>query len=162
MRKLLILAALLSLLSFTSRAQLYLGGGLGFGKGPENQFAIYIAPEVGCHLTGNFTLGGKLSYLSGWNRFGVDPYVRWNFLKPQSPVRILATVHAPLKFAPDYFSYGFYMQPGISVRLSQSVRLECHVGAFGWGSAKSGSTTVSGWEATINSNTITVGVVVGL
>jgi len=159
MKKIILLIALMGFLSMKAEAQWYLGGGLGFGTGPNNQFSIYVAPEVGYHFTNSFTIGGNLSYRSGYNIFGVDPYLRWHILKPESAVRIIASIHAPLKFASDYFAYGFFVQPGISIRVAPTARLECHVGAFGWGSATSGATKYSGWEASVNSNNISVGVV---
>jgi len=159
MKRILLLMILFVGACYSADAQWYFGGGLGFGKGSEGQFSVYIAPEAGYYLTNSLTVGGKLSYYSGYNQFGIDPYARWNFLKPTSPVRILATVHAPLKFASDYFSYGFYLQPGISIALGAKARLECHVGAFGWGSVKSGNISVSSWDATISSDNVTLGVV---
>lgn len=159
MKKIIIIVALLGFFCQKAEAQLILGGGLGFGTGPENQLSVYIAPEIGYYFTNYFALGTKLSYRSGYNQFGVDPYARFNILKPECPVRILATIHAPLKFASDYFSYGFYLQPGLSVRVAPTVRLECHVGAFGWGSVTYGSNKYSEWQASVNSNNISVGVV---
>ncbi len=159
MKKIILIIALLACFSAKSQAQWYLGGGIGFGTGSQNQLTVYVAPEVGYHFTNYFTLGGRLSYRSEYNQFGVDPYARMNILKPTSPVRILAYVHSPFKFANDYFSYGFYLQPGISINLGGNAWLECRAGAFGWGSVTYGSSRASGWEATVNGNNVAVGVV---
>jgi len=146
-------------MSSFARAQLCVGGGIGFGQGSDGKLTVNISPEVSYYVSNSFALGGRLSYYSGDNRFTVDPYIRWHMLKPSRIVRILATVHAPVAFASEYSSYGFYFQPGISFRLGSNVRLECHVGAFGWGSVKYADRTYSGWEARINSSNITFGVV---
>lgn len=162
MKKIILLIALLGCFCFKAEAQWYLGGGIGFGTGSRNQLTVYIAPEVGYHFTHYFTLGGRLSYLSEYNQFGVDPYVRMDLIKPSSPVRVLAYLHAPFKFANNYYSCGVYLQPGISIRVGTNVRLECRAGAFGWGSVTTGTTKISGWEATVNGNNVAVGVVFSL
>jgi len=158
-KRILLFVALLGCFCFKAEAQWILGGSLGFGTSSGSQFSLYIAPEVGYHVTNNFTVGGRMSYRSGSNQFGLDPYVRWDVLKPESPVRILASFHAPMRFASDYFSYGFYLQPGISVSLGGNARLECHIGAFGWGAVSSGGYRTSSWQATVDSNNVSVGVV---
>jgi len=159
MKKIILLIALLGCFCFKAEAQWIFGGGFGFGASSSSNFSLYIAPEVGYRVTNNFTVGGRMSYRSGYNQFGLDPYIRWDMFKPESPVRILASFHAPMRFASDYFSYGFYFQPGISVGLGGKARLECHIGAFGWGSVTSGDIRTSSWQATVNSNNVSVGVV---
>lgn len=146
----------------TVKAQIYVGGGLGFGVSQQEQLRIYIAPEVGWNVTNHFTLGGKLSYESGVNRFGLDPYVRLNILKRESVVRIMATVEAPFNWAKDYSSYGFFFRPGLSVRVSPTVRIEGHFGYFGWGSVTNYGATTQGWAYNISTNSINLGVVIGL
>jgi len=159
MKKLLFVFVAALCFSFTAKAQLILGGGIGFGTTSDNKFSVYIAPEVGYHVSNYFSVGGKLSYQSGNNVFGIDPYVRGHFFKPAGLIRVMATVHAPFKFASNYFSCGCYFQPGISIRVANKARLELHVGAFGWGKVQSGDYVKSGWEAVVNGNTVTLGVV---
>jgi len=159
MKKILFAVIAILVFSVSSRAQWGFGGGFSLSVGSNEKLSVYVAPEVSYYFTNHFSLGTRLSYYSGNNSFGVDPYLRWNFLKPESVVRILATFHSPMSFTKDYFSYGVYFQPGISFRVGSNVRLECHIGTFGWGGTKSGEYNSAGWLFNISASTTSVGVV---
>jgi len=162
MKKLLLVIIAVVSVAFPARGQLYLGGGIGFGSDSQNKFMVRIAPEIGYWVNNTLTVGGRLSYQSGNNVFGVDPYIRLNILNYDSPIRLLATGHVPMTFASQYFSCGVFLQPGLSIRVSDSARLEFHIGNFGWRTTNSNGFIRSGWEATVNGNNISIGVVVGV
>lgn len=157
-RIVLILVAALTC-SVVSHAQLSLGGSFGLSNKVNGRFSVYIAPEISYSTSSYFTLGGRFIYRSGDDTFGVNPYLRWHIIGPSSPVRLLATIHAPMTFRQNYFGYGCYFQPGISIRLASTVFLQCHVGAFGWGGYKSAGQQHNKWSAVVNADNISVGIV---
>lgn len=158
-----IIAVIAALLvgSTSANAQFYLGGGLGFGS-TNDKFHISISPDLGYNLTNHFAVGGRLSYDSGVNRFGVTPYARLNILKRESLIRLMANLEAPFKWASNYSSRGIYLRPGLSVRVAPNIRIEGLFGYFGWGSVTSEGSTSNGWQYTIGSNSTSLGVVIGL
>ena len=56
----------------------------GFTVGSEDsEFVFQISPEVGCHLTDQWAVGGEIGYThyDDYNRFQFAPYARYTFYK---------------------------------------------------------------------------------
>jgi len=160
MKRFLIILFLLAGISTNGMAQWYFGGSFGIHAGSNSPLSINIAPEAGYFISNNFTVGGRLSYTSYSNRFGIDPYARMYLLKNDSPVRLALSAHVPMYMGQGYFDYGFYLQPGISIATGPNLRFECHLGAIGWGASRQdGQLVSSGWQASISGTNTSVGVV---
>ena len=158
MKRLIIVLLLMAGICTNAKAQWYFGGGFGFHAGSDSALYLNISPEAGYRFSDYFTAGGRLSYVSGYNRVGIDPYIRTYMLKRDCPVRIAMSVHTPVLLSREYTDYGIYIQPGISILTGANMRFECHFGAFGWGASRhNGMLTSSGWEASITGYNTSVG-----
>lgn len=62
--------------------EVYIGGGFTVGS-EDSEFVFQISPEVGCHLTDQWAVGGEIGYThyDDYNRFQFAPYVRYTFYK---------------------------------------------------------------------------------
>lgn len=160
MKRLIIVLLLLAGICSNARAQWYFGGGFGLHARSGSGLSLNISPEAGYRFSDFLTAGARLSYFSGYNSLGIDPYVRTYMLKRDSPIRLAMSVHTPVRVSRDCVDYGIYLQPGISVLTGGNMRFECHFGAFGWGGTRqNGMLASSGWDASITGYNTSVGVV---
>ena len=62
--------------------EVYIGGGFTVGS-EDSEFVFQISPEVGCHLTDQWAVGGEIGYThyDDYNRFQFAPYARYTFYK---------------------------------------------------------------------------------
>ena len=62
--------------------EVYPGGGFTVGS-EDSEFVFQISPEVGCHLTDQWAVGGEIGYThyDDYNRFQFAPYARYTFYK---------------------------------------------------------------------------------
>ena len=159
MRRKIALAVLLLSLTFCAKAQIIVGGNIGItaSSGSDSRVGIVIAPEIGYSFSPNFTVGGVISYRSLQNTFGITPYLRGYLFNVEDFLRVFLSVQAPCRFASGYQSYGVYVRPGASLRISQGVWLVAHIGAFGYSYVNSQGSSFGGWSAEVNSNTINIG-----
>ncbi|MCQ2181737.1 MAG: porin family protein [Bacteroidales bacterium] len=157
LRKITILALTLCL-AVSAQAQFYLGGNLGLSTSSgDDRVGIIIAPEFGYHFNPYLSVGGTVSYRSLSNSFGISPYVRGYLFNIADVVRIFLTAQAPLNFSGNYQSYGAFLRPGVSVRITGNTFLMAHIGAFGYSYVKYGDVGQGGWIAKVNQNTINIG-----
>ena len=58
--------------------EVYIGGGFTVGS-TDDEFVFQISPEVGCHLTDQWAVGGEIGYMhyDNYNRFQFAPYARF-------------------------------------------------------------------------------------
>lgn len=160
MKRIIIVLLLLAGICTNARAQWYFGGGFGLHAGSSYGLCLNISPEAGYRFSDYLYAGGRLSYISGYNRLGIDPYVRTYMLKRDSPIRLAMSVHTPVYISRDYVDYGIYLQPGISILTGGNMRFECHFGAFGYGARRQdGVHTPTGWQASISGYNTSVGMV---
>lgn len=146
-------------IALSSRAQIYVGGNIGLAASSSGdaRIGVVIAPEIGYSISPYLTVGGFLSYRSLQNSFGITPYLRGNLCNIQDAFRVFLSVQAPCRFTSGYQSYGVFIRPGASVRVSQGVWLTAHIGAFGYSYTVSGGVRYGEWSAEVNANTINIG-----
>lgn len=62
--------------------EVYIGGGFTVGS-EDSEFVFQISPEVGCHLTDQWAVGGEIGYThyDDYNRFQFAPYARYTFIR---------------------------------------------------------------------------------
>lgn len=95
MKKIMMMAALM-FATVAASAQVYVGGGIGFGTSKEahaegtdvdSRNTFYITPEIGYNLSDDFAVGIGLGYNYSkkgdrkTNGFSIEPYARWTFAK---------------------------------------------------------------------------------
>ena len=92
MKKVLVILAL-SLMAFTAKAQVYVGGTLSF-SGVKEQAVFSVAPEAGYNFNDNMAAGASLglSFTEGMTSFVIDPYFRYYFAE-LGPVRFFGDGH---------------------------------------------------------------------
>ena len=85
-----LLVLVLTLMAFTSKAQLYTGGSIQF-LGVGNGDAVFgVAPEVGYSFNPKMAVGTSLGLLfGGGGALSIDPYFRYHFVN-WGPVRFFA------------------------------------------------------------------------
>ena len=149
---LIVIIALLGL-SQQAKAQLYVGGSLGFNAGfnDERFSSVSISPDIG-YGYGNWNFGAVLNINTFSNnndglaslRLGITPYVEYYFFSA-GPVSLFAEagiglIHAMYFTADDpknQFLFNPYLAPGIEVSLTDHFSVMCHLGRFEWDSETS-------------------------
>lgn len=159
MKRKITLVTLLLSLALCAEAQIYVGGSLGISTsaGTDPKVGVVIAPEIGYCFSPRFTVGGSISYRSLQNTFGITPYLRGDLFDIRNVFRVFLSVQTPCRFSSGYQSYGAYLRPGASVRITPGVWLMAHIGAFGYSYITSQGVGTGRWSAGVNSNTINIG-----
>ena len=139
MKKVLVILAL-SLMAFTAKAQVYVGGTLSF-SGSGNQAAFSVAPEAGYYFNDNMAAGASLGlgFSGGVTTFSIDPYFRYYFAE-LGPVRFFGDGHfnfTNVTVSNDNgqsgsSTWGIGVRPGIAVNLNDSWSLVSHVASLGY------------------------------
>lgn len=132
-----ILVLVLAMMAFTAKAQLYVGGGLGFvGTGAGAAFSI--APEVGYGFNDNMAAGASigLGISSGLTQLSVDPYFRYYFAE-LGPVRFFGDAHFNFTHImqsgePGVSTWGIGVRPGLAVDLTDRWSIVAHVASLGY------------------------------
>lgn len=129
-----LLVFVLALVAFTAKAQLYVGGGVGFtAAGPS--FAI--SPEVGYSFNDNMAAGAALNFGigNGFFDFEVNPYFRMYFLD-WGNVRFFADAH--FNFSVISFNggstttWGIGVRPGIAFPVNDRFSIVTHIMQLGY------------------------------
>ena len=136
MKKVLVILAL-SLMAFTAKAQVYVGGTLSF-SGVKDQAVFSVAPEAGYNFNDNMAAGASLglSFSKGMTSFAIDPYFRYYFAE-LGPVRFFGDGHfnftnVAVRDAEGTSTWGIGVRPGIAVNLNDSWSIVTHVASLGY------------------------------
>ena len=133
MKKALLVIALV-FMALTAKAQLYVGGGIGFSAaGP--QFGFY--PEVGYNFNDNMAAGLPLGFAfgNGMFDFSIDPYFRYYFAD-WGPARFFAD--ANFKFLVESMQgqsatgWGIGIRPGIAFDINDRFSIVTHIVTLGY------------------------------
>lgn len=142
MKKFLVILAL-SFMALTAKAQVYVGGGIGFDGAAANgqSTAVFtINPEVGYNLDDNMAvgLGISLGFTDGVTVFSLDPYFRYYFLD-WGPLRLFVDgnfnfTNTSVKNAEGaaHSTWGLGVLPGIAVPVNERWSVVGHVGRLGY------------------------------
>lgn len=158
------IAALFCFISATgAKAQIILGGSIGFTPGRDGTgIGINLAPEIGYSFNDKIAAGGYISYQSRYNSFGITPYARWHFVGIGNRVRLFLCATAPMRFSSGYQSYGLNVRPGLTIRIADNVGIMAHIGTFGYNWEVSNNQMNSYWLARVNGDNISIGFCVGI
>ena len=121
MKKILITLIALMAVAFSAKAQLYVGGSVGFGVvsgGGTTSASWNLTPEVGYDFNEKIAAGASLN-LTGTHQFAwsLNPYFRWKFAN-------LGTAHFLSDFmvsagtSGSVFTWGISANPGVSFDLT--------------------------------------------
>ena len=104
--------------------EVYIGGGFTVGS-EDSEFVFQISPEVGCHLTDQWAVGGEIGYThyDDYNRFQFAPYARYTFYKTGI---VGLFVDGTIGIAAGDGDTGFRLglRPGLSLKAHLTHRLE--------------------------------------
>lgn len=129
-----------------AQAQVYVGGGIGFGvasydSGHDDDDAIVykFSPEIGYTFDKNFAAGIALGWEGasegGQKAFSINPYVRYTFARFNA-VSVFAdgTVGYEHKYGGYEHTDGFQVgiKPGVAVSLNDKLSFVAHVGFLGF------------------------------
>ena len=161
MKKLIISFLTLAAVSFSAKAQLYVGGLVGLDlTAPKSStvFTFQASPEVGYNFSDKFAAGASLNLVpsvtsfdgesSGTFAWNIQPYVRFKFanigkLKLFGDVAVgLGTVGTSLRHeditvkSKAAFQWSVGLRPGISYDFTQHWSLVTHIAGISYGGTK--------------------------
>lgn len=141
--KKILLFALVLVSAVAAKAQVYVGGELGFWHNNDEpkSTSFRIAPEVGYNFNENWAVGAVLGIeyqKVGDNKattFGISPYARYTYF--QSGIVSLfvdggvdfAGVHADDE---TYTAFGIGFKPGVALNVTDNVSFVAHFGFLGY------------------------------
>lgn len=176
------LVAIMAVMAFAAKAQLYVGGEIGVWRadGGDNNTArttAAIMPEIGYNLNEKFavgtTIGWEHSHVTGksYNMFGFNPYARYTFFK-SGIVSIFCD--GAVGFGAGKTSYKddnnkdsktavtweIGLKPGVAFKCSDRFSVVAHLGMLGYqganNAAKDGG-AVDQWGLMFSGNNISLG-----
>ena len=125
------------LFAFTAKAQLYVGGEIGFTRNSDaDRTYVSIFPEVGYSINDSWAFGASIGFLAEniggikTNLFQINPYARFSFLEI-GDAKLFVDGGIGLGFPKDgdaQISVGVY--PGIAIPLSDHVSFVGHLGGI--------------------------------
>lgn len=134
-----ILVFALTLMAFTAKAQLYVGGSIQFAGAGEGSALFGVSPEVGYGFNQKMAVGTSLGLLfgGGGGALTIDPYFRYHFIE-FGPARIFADAHFNFStaFQGGGSSWGIGIRPGLAVDLNDHFSVVSHfmrIGYYGGG-----------------------------
>jgi len=142
MKKLLLAVMVLVASVTVSKAQFYVGGGLGFWHSPNLSTSFWIEPEagysfnerwaVGMSTRLDFTIYSKnVSYVNGVS-FYVEPYARYTYFSADKVKLFLDGVVGVSKENHESLGFQIIVRPGISINLTDHFSLVGTFGALGY------------------------------
>lgn len=129
-----LLVLVLALMALTAKAQLYVGGSLGFSAaGP--QFAL--SPELGYEFGNNMAVGSSLTFrfANSFFDFMIDPYFRYYFAE-WGPARFFAD--ASFNFTVESgggqsgTGWGVGINPGVAFKINDRFSMVTHIMQLGY------------------------------
>lgn len=156
--KKIVLTLMVTLMTISAGAQVYVGGSLGFGSGKgsmkdgDNDIkstSFKILPEIGYELDESWSIGTVIGYEyskldeAKVNTFTVAPYARYSFFKSDL-VRLFVDggfgfSTAKIKGDDDALNtWNIGLKPGLAIKLSDNFCLVAKYGFFGYDSSKYG------------------------
>lgn len=165
MKKILIVTIALMLSAASAGAQVLIGGHIGFGtRADGNGLSLSLYPDISYRLNNNFVVGGQLSYRTGYNRLGVNPYLRCH-LKPfgTDVVTVFLSANLPCEFEGSASSVSLRLRPGFTVKVSENFYLVANIGYTGYTWTFNGRRLISsGWYSQFNQDSVNIGFCVAL
>lgn len=134
-----LIVAFVTIISVNAQ-EVYIGGGFTVGAvGAGNDFIFQITPEVGCHLTDEWAVGGEIGYthMDDYNRFQFAPYARYTFYKKGIlGLFVDGTVGIAAGEGDTGFRLGF--RPGLSLHVTDHISFVSKVGFLGYSDSYEG------------------------
>ena len=124
--------------------EVYIGGGFTVGS-EDSEFVFQISPEVGCHLTDQWAVGGEIGYThyDDYNRFQFAPYARYTFYKTGI---VGLFVDGTIGIAAGDGDTGFRLglRPGLSLKATEHISFVTKVGFLGYSDSYNGTSDFGG------------------
>ena len=145
--KKILLVAVLALMAFSAKAQVYVGGNVGMNASTGfTQF--YLRPEAGFSLNEKMSVGAVVGLAldnqkdySSRTDFTLNPYFRYTFFN-LGPVSFFADAEVALNFGNEkdlvldtqnnYFNWGVGIRPGFAIPLTEKLSFVGHLGSVGY------------------------------
>lgn len=133
MKKLIITLFAILAMTFSAKAQLYVGGSVGLGvvsvSGTSNS-SWSLAPEVGYNFSEKIAAGASLELQGSPVSWTVNPYFRWKFAKV-GKATFLSDFMASIGGAGSSLIWGLSANPGVAFELTDKVSLVTRFAAIG-------------------------------
>lgn len=133
MKKLFITLIAVLAMSFSAKAQFYVGGSFGlrvFSVSGSTSSSFVLSPEFGYDFNDKIAAGGLVELAVSPFAFNVNPYFRWKFAKINT-TKFFTDVMASLGSSNDTFVWGATLRPGISFDITRKVSFVTRVAALG-------------------------------
>ena len=116
-----------------------------FSGSEDSEFVFQISPEVGCHLTDQWAVGGEIGYThyDDYNRFQFAPYARYTFYKTGI---VGLFVDGTIGIAAGDGDTGFRLglRPGLSLKATEHISFVTKVGFLGYSDSYNGTSDFGG------------------
>ena len=124
--------------------EVYIGGGFTVGS-TDDEFVFQISPEVGCHLTDQWAVGGEIGYMhyDNYNRFQFAPYARYTFYKT-GIVGLFVDGTVGIAAGDGDTGFRLGLRPGLSLTATEHLSCVTKVGFLGYSDSYNGTSDFAG------------------